>query len=295
MLAMSQLALGTVQFGLDYGINNKQGQVPTDQAKAILQRAIEQDGIKIIDTASAYGEAEAFLGQALPSRVKLQIVTKLAPLIADTSASINNTIRNQFAASLVKLCCESIYALMAHRAADLLGPHGSAVWQVMNEFKAQGLVAKIGASVYDQNEINELLARYPIDIIQLPINVLDQRLWRSGCLQTLTAANVEIHARSIFLQGLLLQPTQIPEKLAALRPVMHHYADFLSSKKMTPAQACFSFIRSIPQVTAAVVGVQTLSEWNELVCAWHQAPTQIDWPQWQVEDEKLLDPRTWPK
>src|SRR5262249_42525666 len=176
-------------------------------------------GIDLFDTAAAYGESEAVLGHALGSRDDVRIVSKLPALSSERigEAEIEHY-RGVLRRSLGALKRRSIYGLLLHRPDDLRKPGAERLVALLEELKGTALVAKIGISAYDCAQIDLAPDRLPLDAVQVPVNLLDQRLLRDGTLDRLKRRNVEVHARSAFLQGALLaEPSRLPAHFARHR------------------------------------------------------------------------------
>ncbi len=172
------LGLGSVQFGLDYGIANATGRTPAPEVAAILALAAER-GVKVLDTAPSYGDSEAVVGRALPADQDFRIISKTRYFrLAKIGREEVATLDSDFRASLERLGVERLYGLLLHHCDDLLAPGGERLWAAMAALKDRGLVAKIGVSVYTKRQIEAVLERFTIDLVQLPLNVLDQRLSR---------------------------------------------------------------------------------------------------------------------
>ena len=171
-----RLALGTAQFGMPYGIANRTGQVSDAEAQDILQQA-RGAGIDTLDTAMAYGESEARLG-ALGVRA-WQVVTKL-PAVDDHCADVHGWVQQSLASSLERLRVDRLYALLLHRPAQLLGSRGDEIFRALTDVKSQGVVGKIGVSIYAPAELEQLWPCFRPDLVQAPFNVLDRRLSDSG-------------------------------------------------------------------------------------------------------------------
>ncbi|MSO97515.1 MAG: hypothetical protein EXR11_04745 [Rhodospirillaceae bacterium] len=293
------LILGTVQFGLAYGATNARGRVESSEIERILDHACDT-GVTTIDTAAAYGESESALGKADIGSRNLRIITKLPKITPGLSQQEALAFwRQAFAASLQKLGVAAVDGLMAHDCGDLTGPHGPELWALMGELRQQGLTKKIGASVYDHTQIDALLERRKPDLVQLPYSVLDQRLRQSGHLARLAAAGVEIHARSIFLQGVILAGSaSIPRNLMALRPAVQRLEAWAATAKVSMLQAALLAVHTQPAVAAAVVGVTSLQEFREITRAWRSATSvaqPVDLMNLAVDDPALVDPRVWPQ
>ena len=290
-MAAKDLALGTVQFGLDYGATNTAGQVSEAEAVAILARA-EAAGIDTLDTASAYGDSERVVGNCHAGG-RFRIVTKTSPLkrvkIGDEELA---DISNRFQQSLTALRANSVAALLVHDTGDLLCAGGDRLWALMETWKAERRAAKIGISVYDVPELENVLARFPVEIVQLPLNAFDQRFAQPGLIAKLKANAIEVHARSAFLQGLLLAvPAEVPERLAKLRPAVARWREVCAAAGAAPAAAALAFTRSAG-VDRTVIGVQSASQLDEIVAASSRTPV-IDFRPFAATDPALADPRRW--
>lgn len=292
----ARLGVGTVQFGLAYGVTNQVGKVGVEEAASILRFARQND-ITTIDTAALYGDSEATIGQAA-SGAAFDIVTKTAKVNGEEDASAAaDAIASRFERSIRDLRVDCVDALMVHDAGDLLGRYGDRVWRCLQDIKASGLARKIGASVYSGNEIDQLLGRYDIDIVQLPINAFDLRLVDGGQLDRLATREVEIHARSIFLQGLLLlPPEQLPAKFAALAPSLVQMRQAFAQADLTIMEGLFASVFRHRMIDRVIVGAASLREFQEIVSTVNRSATlqsdHASW-RWPISDERLLNPALW--
>lgn len=260
---MSKIALGTVQFGMNYGISNTTGQVTSGEIEKILDYC-KKNGIDTLDTAQGYGESEKVLSQFDLSSFK--IITKL---IGDA----------RLETSLENLKLQKVYALMFHRENEC----NDESWKLFESYKTQGLVKKIGVSVYTPSTLEKLIEKYPIEIVQFPMNILDQSF--VPLLPKLKAKNIEIHTRSTFLQGLLLMD-QIPEyfnpvkeKIVSIpKPRLEHTLNFGKQQK---------------DVDKMVLGVTRLQDLQEIVEAYSKDMPKTDYSQYVITDEKYINPSMW--
>lgn len=294
MSSFSRLGLGTAQFGLNYGVSNVNGKLTDSEIKKILKRA-KNHGVQILDTAYAYGESEQVLGKCLDASTDFRIVTKTVPIRKSIigQAEINKLSEN-FESSLVKLNRTQIDTLMVHHAEDLLVPGGENVFSKMQEWKAKENIKKIGVSVYDRFQIEQLFDRYHFDVVQLPFSVYDQRLLQDGTLAQLRLAGVEIHARSIFLQGVLLMPPgKLPSYLSALTNHHDRYFAYLKSIKVNPLEAAITFVTNCAEIAVVIVGVSADQDFEECIEA-ASSDLDHDLSGFAITDKRLIDPRTWP-
>jgi aryl-alcohol dehydrogenase-like predicted oxidoreductase len=218
----AKLGLGTVQFGMPYGISNTRGQVPEREVAEILALAADT-GVEVLDTAFGYGESEAVLGRQLWGGHRFRIVTKTSHIAGEAiTAKDVRQVEDNFKRSLERLKASCIDTLLVHRAEELIRPGGSALAHWLIETKDAGLAAKIGFSCYDPDELDAALAVLEPDVVQVPISVVDRRFIAPGVCAKLRRRNTEIHARSVFLQGLLLmEDARLPAYFAPFRSVLH--------------------------------------------------------------------------
>jgi len=290
-----KLGLGTVQFGMNYGISNREGQTSLEEAKRILLLAA-RNGICVLDTAALYGTSEEVLGKTLPRNYSFAIVTK-TPKFA--SGYITNSdarlLEDTFYQSLAKVGRSSFYGLLLHHADDLLAKNGHLLMERMLDFKQRGLVEKIGISVYTSKQLDEILDRYSIDLIQLPINVLDQRLLSSGHLSKIKKAGIEIHARSVFLQGLLLMsPDLLPSHLDSVREHLKNYHETIRQWRISPVQAALGFVAGLDEIDVVLCGMNNHRQLQELISQMQRPPVACeDFVQFGLTDEAILNPSMW--
>ena len=285
-----KLALGTVQFGLSYGIANQLGQVSRIEAKKMLDFAVSQ-GVDTIDTAIAYGDSEACLGKI--GVQSLKVITKLPP-ITDVCDDIDQWVRQNITDSMARLGCKEIYGLMLHRSHDLLGESGQQLYYAMQNLKKNGLVKKVGVSIYSPAELDAISPKFPVDIVQAPFNVVDKRLLTTGWLDRLNNESIELHTRSSFLQGLLLMPREaIPAKFSRWKPLWDHWYGWLREIDISAAKVCLDFVQSFGQIDRIVIGADSLAQLTQLV-EFASAPKKLEFPTIMCDDEKLINPANWP-
>lgn len=283
-----KLALGTVQFGQNYGISNRGGQTPRPEVGRILALA-HRSGIRMIDTAAQYGTSEESLGETLPSYSGFRVVTKTvaAPLTKDR-------VLEGFRVSLERLRLPKVYGFLVHAADELVGPRGPEVWSALAEIKSSGRAAKVGVSVYTAAQIDAVLDRHPVDLVQAPFSIFDQRLLASGHLRKMKARGIEIHTRSAFVQGLLLMdPSALPGHLQNARPRLEEYRTHLRELGLTPLQGALRFALNTTEIDAVVCGVESAAQLQELIAAAQDGPAPSAPSRFAVGDERIIDPRQW--
>lgn len=289
-----KLGLGTVQFGMNYGISNREGQASLEEAARILSVAA-QSGMRILDTAALYGTSEEVLGRSLARNHTFSIVTKTPRFgnnyITDSDAQ---WLEDTFHRSLAKMGQSSIYGLLIHHADDLLAKDGCLLMERMSALKQRGLVKKIGVSIYTAQQIDQVLDKYSIDLIQLPINVIDQRLLSSGHLSKLKQAGTEIHARSVFLQGLLLMdPDTLPSHFDSIREHLKNYHEMIRQWGITPVQAALGFVAGLEEIDVALCGVNNHRQLQGLIFQMQGPVANKDFARFAVTDETILNPSLW--
>jgi aryl-alcohol dehydrogenase-like predicted oxidoreductase len=287
--AQARLALGTVQFGLPYGIANRQGQVTLAEAARIIDHGRAR-GLDTLDTAAAYGDSERRLGQIGVSGWR--VVTKLPPL-PPSCHDVEEWVESCTRSSLERLRVPQVYGLLVHRAADLASAAGDELVGALQRLKMRGIVGRIGASVYEPGELQAMVRHFPLDLVQAPLNVLDRRFESSGWLGRLKALGTEVHVRSVFLQGLLLLPREArPAKFDRWRLLWDVWDQWLCETGLSAAQACLGFALRHPSINRVVVGVENDAQLSDLLaCA---LPLPDEPPHELVsEDPELIDPSRW--
>jgi len=291
-----KLAIGTVQFGQSYGVSNVKGRPSEQEVGEILEFAANQH-IRILDTAPAYSEAESVLGEALSKNHPFQIITKTQPL-RDLSTALNpsTVVLKTFEQSLKRLRVDGVAGLIVHLAEDLLGPHGDQVWATLDNIKASGRAEKIGVSCYTGREIDVIMERYPIELVQVPVNIFDQRLIKDGTLSKLADQGIEVHARSAFLQGLaLMDPNNLPLKFTRAEAPLRAFCEIAADNGLRPIELALRFVQSLKEVTRIVVGVNERRELSEIIEAMGgPIPESITPSSLSTNDEAVITPSLWP-
>lgn len=275
---MTKMGLGTVQFGQAYGVSNRRGQVTLDDARAILTRAA-QGGVTLLDTAANYGAAEDVL--AALDTTPFRIVTKTIHVRHGVDAVVA---RARQSAKALKAD-----TLLVHAAADL---EEAALWPALQALKAEGVFRRIGISTYVADDPAALANRFRPDVMQLPFSLLDQRLLQDGTLPRLRDLGTEVHARSIFLQGLLFLET-LPLKLQQAASRLAAIKTQIAQAGSTPLAAALGFVLSRPEIAIGLVGVTSPDELDEILAATNMPLPALDWGALALDDETVLTPSLW--
>jgi len=282
-----QLAIGTAQFGMSYGIANAVGRVRFREVVRILDLAWSS-GLCTLDTAKNYGVSESVIGSYLQQRrhCSWSVVTKLSDKINGVSSQIDD--------SQEKLTIQPKAAL-AH-SADLYVD--SWFQDGMKKAKNEGKVEQIGVSLYSEDEIARVMdSTLTPDIIQLPINLLDTRLYRSGILNALSNSGVEVHARSVFLQGMFfLAEQQLTRRFTGARPYISELTAIASKVGLTVAELSLLWLTGLQEVTKVVIGVDDVVQLESHLATLKKSrsPTAFEEAiSIACEDKHVLDPRLW--
>ncbi|MEO8017095.1 MAG: aldo/keto reductase [Pseudomonadota bacterium] len=284
-----RLALGTVQFGLSYGVSNQRGQVDRVSAASIVNAA-RRAGMDTLDTAIAYGDSESVLGEIGVSQ--LQVITKLPPL-PEGEGDVDAWVRRLVAESLARLRLTSLHALLLHRSSDLASARGPALYASLLGLRQRGEISRFGISIYEPAELDALPSDFKMDIVQAPFNVFDRRLETSGWLNRLAAAGVEVHVRSVFLQGLLLmQRAALPPYFEPWRRLWNDWHAWLTGYPGSALQVCLGFVLARAQVARVIVGVESSQQLHDIIDA---TQTVIMEPPaaFSTADAGLVNPSLW--
>ncbi len=283
---LERLGIGTAQFGQRYGISNKFGKVSQSEAEKILYLA-KLNSIDTIDTAISYN-SESCLGNIGVKEYK--VITKLPPVPKDIK-NIYKWIDVQVKSSLKRLRVNSVYGLLLHSSEDY---KHSELREKLNSLKADKIIHKIGVSIYSPNELNNLPCENEIDIVQAPINLVDQRLFDSGWLKKLNSYGVEVHARSVFMQGLLLMPMKlIPKSFMAWSSLWNKWHDWLNRMNITAIEACLNYVLSLPEVDRVIIGFEAANQLKQIVESIKYS-FNITYLDISNSDENLVNPSMWP-
>jgi aryl-alcohol dehydrogenase-like predicted oxidoreductase len=287
----ARLSLGTAQFGLNYGIANISG-MPSREAAGDILTAARAAGVSSLDTAVAYGTSEATLG-SLGIR-GWRVTTKLPPLPAGID-DVGTWLRVHLADSLARLGLARVDGLLLHRPLDLASARGPALANALCAVQEEGLAGRIGLSIYEPGELDQLAAGIPLGLVQSPFSVLDRRLETSGWLRRLVDSGVEVETRSAFLQGLLLMsPDARPAWTKRWCDVLDRYDSWVAGTGGIAARACLAFVLSKPEISRVVVGVDNILQLHELIEQANSTPATPP-AGLAMDDSDLLNPSRWPK
>jgi uncharacterized protein len=282
-----KLILGTVQFGLNYGINNTTGKPNEEQVFEVLDYAA-QNGIKILDTADAYGNAASLIGNYISSR-------KSGFLTNTKFTRSQLTLHQQVSASLEALSSDRINVYFYHHIDDF--NHNPNLLPQLQILKEKGLIKKIGISVYSNAEFKQIIDSDGLDVIQLPFNLLDNNSQRGELLAQAKEKNKEIQVRSVFLQGLFFMPIDsLPEKLKPLKIYLEKIHSIAIENNMSLEQLALSYVLNNPLIDYVIIGVDTLDQLkkNLTISAIHISQKLVNAVNnIHVIETELLYPKNW--
>ena len=282
MMLNNKVGLGTVQFGLNYGISNFQGKTNSEEVVKILELAY-QNGVQILDTAQSYGDSEVVIGKIHNNRFK--IVTKFQPNNGDPR-SAHNFVKK----SLDKLQIDHLYGLLFHTAESAL--NNPRILIELKKLQEQGKISKLGYSVYDINELISLINKYGNpDILQVPYNHLDRRF--EYIIETLHAEGVEIHSRSTFLQGIYFcDSTLLPGFFDPIKPYLNKLkSNFVDNQNIANALLDFSLSKRF--IDHVIIGVNSEHQLQENLKIESIRNSLPEIP--ENIPEQILNPSKWPK
>lgn len=279
-----KIALGTVQWGLDYGISNINGIPSDDELKEIISTA-NKAGINMFDTAVQYGNAEKRLGEF--SNTKSNIVTKIG------SFSINNNLKKQLKNSFKNFQREKIYGCLFHNCIEL--KENKHLWEELLAYKKADKINKIGYSLYEPSELLGLLELGLVpDIVQVPYSILDRKF--EPYFELLKEKGVEIHVRSVFLQGLLFKKSNdLSPKMKQLKPIIDFIYSISTDYNISVLQICLGYALQKQKIDHVVVGIDNIDQLKEIIQVnQYLSPDLIHQiEKIQLEDNTLLNPSTW--
>ncbi len=283
MSVVERIGLGTVQFGLDYGINNKFGRVKKDEVQKILNYAWSK-GIDLIDTAYSYGESEAVLGR-FNGLGQFKVVSKF-PKDLDPGIAID--------ISLKRLKIERFYGYLCHHFEFLKS--NLAAWEKVLGLKEKGLTKKVGFSLYFLEDLDFLLEKsVEFDLIQVPYNIFDRRF--EGYFCALKDRDVEIHVRSVFLQGLFfIDLDRLPKFFDPVKEKIKRLHQISHDLDVPLEKLLLSWALANECVDRVIIGVDSFDQFKkntDLDDSIVEKITNVDWDYFREDDEKIVLPINW--
>ena len=283
---VAKLALGASQFRFDDQVGHPRARSPHAEISDILSIAA-RSGIGMLDAAVAYDSAEIVLGGALPPGAPFGVLVRAAR--PDRGP---DHVEFEARASLRRLGLMNADAIIVQSAGDLFGRHGPELWDKLQDLKDQGLFARVGVAALACDDPLGIAKRFHPDIIQAPASLLDQRLLASGVLAEVANLGVEVHLRSIFLQGLLfLPPDRMPAPLKGAASSLSRVRRMIAEGRSDPMQAALGFALARREASAVIVSASSAQELSAMVAAAASPPPDLDWDRMALDDESALDHR----
>jgi aryl-alcohol dehydrogenase-like predicted oxidoreductase len=287
--------LGTVQFGLKYGINNSLGKPSQIEVNSILDYAFEC-GVKLLDTAEAYGDSQEVIGKYhKESHNRFDIITKFSSKRNDLDSSLTKRISQ----NLETLKVDYLYSYMFHSFSDFKLFYPEFKCELM-ELKRQNIIKKIGVSVYTNEEIQEVIKNNnEVDLIQMPFNLLDNNTQRLSIIKKMKEREIEVHTRSVFLQGLFFkEQNQLPLNLQMFRPYLEQLRSIASSHSINLNDLSIGYVNQQEGIDKILLGVDSVDQLKRNVLALKiilpkGVSEKID--SIEVSDKILLNPSNWSK
>ena len=282
-----KLVIGSAQLGMNYGLfNNKK--ISRKEFKKI-EKLVINSKIKFIDTAIRYGESENIIGN---SKLKnLNIITKIK-IPNKKNIHIKNWALKEISKSLIKLKINKIYGVLIHDYKDLLGKHGKNYLLSLQELKKKKIIKKIGISVYEPQEIKKIWKFWRPDLIQVPLNPLDNRILDSGWVDILKKFKVKIFVRSVFLQGLLINENRSLRINKNEKIILNKFRNWCYKNNVPLLQACLHFIKQFKKIDYLVVGFNNSNQLKEIIDVFKKKQIIIP-KKFSTNKKNLIDPRKW--
>ena len=288
---ISKLILGTVQFGIDYGVSNAKGQTSRLEANEIA-RLLNKQGQFLMDTASEYGDAELILSEMLISGVESEVISKIPSIKGKSPKQVISIIHNT-----INLFGDGLWGLLFHSPEDILKKEYRAVLKEVNNLIASGDIKRIGGSIYEEKQIEILTDEFKLEILQLPFNVFDQRFMESKKVLECRSKGCEIHVRSAFLQGLLLMDyNEIPNHFNVIKPNFSKLSRLCSSYDISIYELCLKWVVQQEWVDRLIIGLNDLDQTRKLIDTFIKIKSldDIELSDFSVTDLNIINPSRWP-
>ena len=286
-----KLAIGGAQFGLDYGLSKKGKRIKLDELIKILDFCLKED-VNIIDTAMTYGDSEKQLGLAGVKDFK--IITKLPAKINWENIDINSYIFSLIEKSIKNLNVTKIYGLLLHQPMDLMSKNGDVIYKCLEDLKSQEIISKVGISIYDPDELETLIYNFDFDIVQAPYNLIDRRIEDTQWIIKLEKKKVQLHTRSVFLQGLLLMnKNNRPKYFKKWSNLFDNIDNYLIENNLSSLEHCLNAVIHNKSIERLIVGVENLKQIKSIVAVLkNNNMTKIN-KDFFIYVVKLINPSKW--
>tara|TARA_B100001121_G_C18579222_1_gene568841 strand:- start:29 stop:907 length:879 start_codon:yes stop_codon:yes gene_type:complete len=278
-----KIIIGTANFGYKYGLLNSRKQINIREIKKILNFC-KKNKIDFFDTATSYGNSEKVIGNL--SNLGSKIITKIPKINYQNEKKIDFFLSRLISNSLKLLKKKQIYAILFHDETQLLSKNGKKIFKSLNNFKQKKIIQKIGVSFYSTKKLLKTLNNYDLDLVQIPINYLDQKFLNIKIINLLKKKRVEVHARSIFLKGLLLKNYTKNRKF---KKFIHYLNNWHKFNKVTNLESSISFLSNLDFISKYIVGIENLSQLKQII----KTKRKIIKKYPEFNSNFIKDPRKW--
>lgn len=286
-----KIIIGTAHFGMPYGLKESTEPCTSkNEIKKILNIA-RNNKILNIDTARGYGVAEKNLG--ICGINGFNIISKI--YIQQNVTDLEQHIYSQIETILSNLKVNSLQGLLLHNPLALLSKRGDLIYNHLLKAKEIYKIKQIGISAHHFNEIKPIIEKFAIDIIQLPLNIFDQRVVKNKFFSDFKQKKIEIHARSIFLQGLLLCSIhELPKRFLKWKPLFQKFDTFVKNYDISKLEACINYVNSFKEISKFVIGIKESKELEKILSIKIKKLNQLSLD-FSSNDLSLIDPSNWKK
>ena len=282
-----KIVIGTVQFGMDYGVSNQTGKTSLQEAIKISEMA-NSAGVNFYDTAPDYGESYSVMAEIIRSNPSANVISKIPAISKNGIDNVIDSIHHT-----VDLFGENLYGLLFHRPDDVLTEGYQCVLSELSRMKDQGLIRKVGASIYDARQLEVIHDYINLDLVQLPFNAFDHRF--KYCEFT-NINDFEIHSRSTFLQGLLLMENEnIPFNLNEAKGPLDRLNKFSDQLGLGMYQLCLKWVMQQNWINRVLIGVNSTEQFQQLINSFDELNNfdELDLLSYKVDSQKIINPSMW--
>ena len=282
------IILGSAKYGNSYGSFSNSKSINLEELQSIIKLS-KQHGIKFIDTSKDYKNSEYIIGKL--NIKNFNIITKI-PKIIKTRQNPEDFIKLAFNKSIINLKVKQLYGVLFRSPTYLINEPYLSFWHEAKKLKEKNLIKKIGITLYNPEDLDIVFDKLKPDIVQFPYNIFDQRFKKTGWIDILYDNRVELHARSIFLQGLLLtEQSKLPPRFIEFKSAWNYYYSWLKKSNISPLEACINFILKEKKISKIVIGIDTAKQLLEIINVKFK---NIMFSNWKINiDERVYNPLKW--
>jgi aryl-alcohol dehydrogenase-like predicted oxidoreductase len=283
--SLRKLGLGASQFPTGATLR---GRPPEAEVREMLIAAARAD-LGFLDAGGAPPSCEQMIGTHVPRPAPMGILIRSV-----RGERGPDVVEAEVRASLVRLKLTKARAVVVQSASDLFAPSGPALWDRLKLLRDEGLFDQVGVCAYASDDPAGVARRFKPDLLQAPASLLDQRLLLDGSLMAVREMGIEVHLRSIFLNGLLfLPPDRVPAQLRGAAGRLSRARRMIAEGRSDPLQAALGFALSRPEADAVIVGASSAAELAAVIAAASSPPPDLDWDEMAIDDPIALDPDRW--